>query len=49
MIANAIQSQFGKANNWPLGSALAIVSMITVTSLTLAFVWLARLGGARPR
>lgn len=27
MIANAIQSQFGRAANWPLGAALAVVTM----------------------
>ena len=27
MIANLIQVQFGKGNNWPLGAALALASM----------------------
>ena len=31
MIGNIIQSMFGKALNWPLGAALSIISMITVT------------------
>jgi spermidine/putrescine transport system permease protein len=30
MIANMIQIQFGKANNAPLGAALAVSSMIVV-------------------
>jgi spermidine/putrescine transport system permease protein len=30
MIANAIQVQFGQTGNWPLGAALAIVSMALV-------------------
>lgn len=35
MIANMIQIQFGKANNAPLGAALAISSMIIVASISL--------------
>lgn len=31
MIGNIIQSMFGKALNWPLGAALSIISMVTVT------------------
>jgi spermidine/putrescine transport system permease protein len=31
MIANAIQAQFGKASNWPLGAALSITTMIAVS------------------
>lgn len=31
MIANAIQVQFGKASNWPLGSALAVTTMVIVS------------------
>ena len=31
MIGNIIQSMFGKALNWPLGAALSIISMLTVT------------------
>jgi spermidine/putrescine transport system permease protein len=33
MIANIIQAQFGKANNYPLGAALSVVSMVAVTVL----------------
>ena len=42
MIANMIQIQFGKANNAPLGSALAVSAMIIVASLSIAFVLLNR-------
>ena len=42
MIANMIQVQFGKANNWPLGSALAVSAMLIVTILSLTFVMGAR-------
>ena len=31
MIANAIQAQFGKAANWPLGAALSVTTMVVVT------------------
>ena len=30
MIANAIQAQFGKARNWPLGAALSVTTMVIV-------------------
>lgn len=33
MIANAIQSQFGRASNWPLGAALTVTTMIVVTAM----------------
>ena len=42
MIANMIQVQFGKANNAPLGSALAIISMFTVGLISIGFVLLSR-------
>ena len=42
MIANVIQMQFGKANDWPLGAALSIGSMVTVTLIACAFVWLSK-------
>ena len=31
MVANMIQVQFGKANNWPLGAALALSAVVSVT------------------
>lgn len=42
MIANMIQIQFGKANNAPLGSALAVSAMVIVGSISVLFVWLNR-------
>ena len=42
MIANMIQIQFGKANDAPLGAALAISAMLIVGSIALVFVWLNR-------
>lgn len=37
MVGNLIQSQFGKANDWPAGSALSIVVILTV-GLLLALI-----------
>ena len=42
MIANLIQVQFGKANNAPLGAALAVSAMAIVGSFALLFMWLNR-------
>jgi spermidine/putrescine transport system permease protein len=42
MIANIIQVQFGRANNWPMGAALAIIMMIIVTVAALIYMWVAR-------
>ncbi|MBL8582353.1 MAG: ABC transporter permease [Rhizobiaceae bacterium] len=47
MIGTLIQSQFGKANNWPLGAALSVFTMVSVTALACLFAWLA--GGRRLR
>lgn len=33
MISNAIQAQFGKAANWPLGAALAVTTMAAVAAM----------------
>jgi len=42
MIANAIQSQFGKAANWPLGAALSVTTMIVVTAMAGAVALIIR-------
>jgi spermidine/putrescine transport system permease protein len=42
MIANAISANFGKSNNWPLGSALAMSSMVIVGCLSLLYLFLGR-------
>ena len=39
MIGNIIQSMFGKANNWPLGAALSITSMIAITLVICLFLY----------
>jgi spermidine/putrescine transport system permease protein len=46
MIGNVIQSLFGKANNQPLGAAVALVSMLVITLLVCLFL---RLCGRRSR
>jgi spermidine/putrescine transport system permease protein len=33
MISNAIQAQFGRSSNWPLGAALTITTMFIVTAM----------------
>ncbi|GLK66758.1 ABC transporter permease [Hansschlegelia plantiphila] len=35
MIGSLIQSQFGKANDWPFGSALAVVVMLVILAVIL--------------
>ncbi|MBO66799.1 MAG: spermidine/putrescine ABC transporter [Acidiferrobacteraceae bacterium] len=37
MIANAIQFQFGRGSNWPLGAALSLSSMAVVTVITIVY------------
>jgi len=39
MIGNIIQSMFGKALNWPLGAAISVLSMLTVTAMICLFLW----------
>ncbi len=48
MIANMIQVQFGKANNAPLGAALAVSAMLIVAVISMVVVLLGRrFAGAR--
>ena len=42
MIGTIIQSLFGKANNWPLGAATAVMSMLFITLLICIFLWLTK-------
>ena len=42
MMSNMIELQFKKANNAPLGAALALSAMFLVTLISLVFVWLNR-------
>jgi spermidine/putrescine transport system permease protein len=49
MIANIIQVQFGRVNNWPLGAALVISSMAFVALISVFVVQAARFSVARIR
>jgi spermidine/putrescine transport system permease protein len=49
MIANVIEVQFDRIGNWPLGSALAIASMIAVGIVTVLAVQAARMAVGRVR
>jgi spermidine/putrescine transport system permease protein len=49
MIANLIQVQFGRVNNWPLGAALAISSMALVAAVAVFAIQAARLAVTRIR
>ena len=49
MISQIIAAQFLVVNNMPLGAALTIIMMITVTTLALTFVWLSQRGTVRRR
>jgi len=42
MIANAIQAQFGKASNWPLGAALSVTTMAIVTAMAVGTIIILR-------
>ncbi len=39
MIGNLIQLMFAKANNWPLGAALSVISLLAITAIVCAFLW----------
>lgn len=39
MIGSLIQVAFGRLNDWPLGSAISVISMTTVTAAVCAFLY----------
>ena len=47
MIANMIQVQIGRANNAPLGAALAIISMVVISMIAVAIYLAGRKFGGR--
>ena len=49
MIATAIEAQFKRGANWPLGAALSVVTMTVVTMMALAIVFVIRQAGRRAR
>ena len=42
MIANLIQVQFGRINNWPMGAALSLAMMVIIAAISLLYIWMAR-------
>ena len=44
MIGQIVAAQFGAANNWPLGAALTIIIMITITAIACTFIWFTKRG-----
>ncbi len=49
MFGQIIAAQFGEANNWPLGSALTIIMMMTITAIVITFIWLSQRGTVKRR
>ena len=42
LMSNLIQAQFLQLNNWPLGAALSIITMLAVGVISFAFIFLNR-------
>ena len=42
MVANIIQVQFRRANNWPLGSSLSLITMIALAVVSIFYIWVTR-------
>jgi spermidine/putrescine transport system permease protein len=42
MIANLIQVQFARVNNWPMGAALSLAMMVIIAAISLVYIWMAR-------
>lgn len=49
MIANAIEVQFKRGANWPLGAALSVVTMLAITIMAGASILVLRWAGRRAR
>ena len=49
MIAAAIETQFKRGSNWPLGAALSVVTMTVVTLMAASIVLIIRQAGKRVR
>jgi spermidine/putrescine transport system permease protein len=49
MTGNVIERQFLQARNWPFGSALSMVIMVSVLLIVLIFVWRAGRGVKKPK
>ena len=42
MIANLIQVQFARVNNWPMGAALSLAMMVIIAAISVLYIWTAR-------
>lgn len=42
MLANIIEVQFGRVNDWPMGAALSIIMMLAVGLITVVYIGLTR-------
>jgi spermidine/putrescine transport system permease protein len=49
MIATAIETQFKRGANWPLGAALSVITMTVVTIMAASVVFVIRQAGKRTR
>ncbi|HTV69444.1 MAG TPA: ABC transporter permease [Rhizobiaceae bacterium] len=49
MIATAIETQFKRGANWPLGAALSVITMTIVTLMAASIVFVIRQAGRRVR
>lgn len=47
MLANMIEVQFGRVNDWPMGATLSILMMLCVGLIAVVYMWLTRLITAR--
>lgn len=43
MLANIIEVQFGRVNDWPMGAALSIIMMVAVGLITVIYIGLTRM------
>lgn len=39
LIGNMISNMFGRGSNWPMGAAISVVTMLTITLVVCLFLW----------
>jgi spermidine/putrescine transport system permease protein len=47
MIGSIIQAQFGKANDWPFGAAVSVLTMVAILAVLLTVRVIDRTWGSR--
>ena len=47
MIGSIIQAQFGKANDWPFGAAVSVLTMVAILAVLLTVREIDRTWGSR--